>query len=107
MFHLVRRSNERPNVQFLLSPLTHGLGGDHSTSPRSDWDGAGTLLIRICRARGSWIWLRSTTGGPSVGRSECVLMTSAGRCSGGGISRVSGFAGLRAGRGPTVEVLGL
>ncbi|KAJ7430782.1 P-loop containing nucleoside triphosphate hydrolase protein [Mycena latifolia] len=29
MFHLVRRSNERPNVQFLLSPLTHGLGGDH------------------------------------------------------------------------------
>ncbi|KAJ7182392.1 P-loop containing nucleoside triphosphate hydrolase protein, partial [Mycena crocata] len=29
MFHLVRRSNERPNIQFLLSPLTHGLGGDH------------------------------------------------------------------------------
>ncbi|KAJ7903972.1 hypothetical protein B0H13DRAFT_2334986 [Mycena leptocephala] len=29
MFHLERRSNERPNVQFLLSPLTHGLGGDY------------------------------------------------------------------------------
>ncbi|KAK7028581.1 P-loop containing nucleoside triphosphate hydrolase protein [Favolaschia claudopus] len=28
MFHVVRRSNERPNIQFLLSPLTHGLGGD-------------------------------------------------------------------------------
>ena len=28
MFHLVRRSNERHNIQFLLSPLTHGLGGD-------------------------------------------------------------------------------
>ncbi|KAJ6506196.1 P-loop containing nucleoside triphosphate hydrolase protein [Mycena vitilis] len=28
MFHLVRRSNERPNIQFILSPLTHGLGGD-------------------------------------------------------------------------------
>ncbi|KAJ7754308.1 P-loop containing nucleoside triphosphate hydrolase protein [Mycena maculata] len=28
MFHLVRRSNERRNIQFLLSPLTHGLGGD-------------------------------------------------------------------------------
>ncbi|KAJ7251674.1 hypothetical protein C8J57DRAFT_1665991 [Mycena rebaudengoi] len=28
MFHLVRRSNERPNIRFSLSPLTHGLGGD-------------------------------------------------------------------------------
>jgi superfamily II DNA helicase RecQ len=28
MFHLVRRSNERHNIQFLLSSLTHGLGGD-------------------------------------------------------------------------------
>ncbi|KAJ7733723.1 P-loop containing nucleoside triphosphate hydrolase protein [Mycena maculata] len=28
MFHLVRRSNERRNIQFLLSPLTHGLGCD-------------------------------------------------------------------------------
>ncbi|KAJ7100131.1 hypothetical protein B0H15DRAFT_762852, partial [Mycena belliarum] len=27
MFHLVRRSNERPNVQFLLFTLTNGLGG--------------------------------------------------------------------------------
>ncbi|KAJ7602745.1 P-loop containing nucleoside triphosphate hydrolase protein [Mycena polygramma] len=26
MFHLYRRSNERTNVQFLLVPLTHGLG---------------------------------------------------------------------------------
>jgi superfamily II DNA helicase RecQ len=26
-FHLLRRSNERTNVQFLLYPLTHGLGG--------------------------------------------------------------------------------
>ncbi|KAK7016659.1 P-loop containing nucleoside triphosphate hydrolase protein [Favolaschia claudopus] len=28
MFLVVRRSNERPNIQFLLSPLSHGLGGD-------------------------------------------------------------------------------
>ncbi|KAJ6460258.1 P-loop containing nucleoside triphosphate hydrolase protein [Mycena sanguinolenta] len=28
MFHLLRRSNERTNIQFLITPLTHGLGGD-------------------------------------------------------------------------------
>ncbi|KAJ7795955.1 hypothetical protein B0H14DRAFT_3552674, partial [Mycena olivaceomarginata] len=28
MFHLSRRSNERPNVQFILRPLTHTLGGE-------------------------------------------------------------------------------
>ncbi|KAF7344820.1 ATP-dependent DNA helicase RecQ [Mycena venus] len=28
MFHLVQRSNERPSIQFSLSPHTHGLGGD-------------------------------------------------------------------------------
>ncbi|KAJ7113607.1 P-loop containing nucleoside triphosphate hydrolase protein, partial [Mycena epipterygia] len=28
MFHMYRRSNERPNVQFLLRPLTHTLGGE-------------------------------------------------------------------------------
>ncbi|KAJ6471023.1 P-loop containing nucleoside triphosphate hydrolase protein [Mycena sanguinolenta] len=28
MFHLYRRSNERKNVQFMLNPLTHSLGGD-------------------------------------------------------------------------------
>ncbi|KAJ7440396.1 hypothetical protein B0H11DRAFT_2099651 [Mycena galericulata] len=27
MFHLLRRSNERTNVQFLIEALTHGLGG--------------------------------------------------------------------------------
>ncbi|KAJ7458254.1 P-loop containing nucleoside triphosphate hydrolase protein, partial [Mycena latifolia] len=27
MFHMYRRSNERPNIQFLLRPLTHTLGG--------------------------------------------------------------------------------
>ncbi|KAJ7108583.1 P-loop containing nucleoside triphosphate hydrolase protein [Mycena epipterygia] len=27
MFYLLRRSNERTNIQFLLAPLTHGLGG--------------------------------------------------------------------------------
>ncbi|KAJ7685893.1 hypothetical protein B0H17DRAFT_940996 [Mycena rosella] len=27
MFHLLRRSNERTNIQFLITPLTHGLGG--------------------------------------------------------------------------------
>ncbi|KAK7015807.1 ATP-dependent DNA helicase RecQ [Favolaschia claudopus] len=26
-FHLLRRSNERTNVQFILAPLSHGLGG--------------------------------------------------------------------------------
>ncbi|KAF8147013.1 hypothetical protein K438DRAFT_2091114, partial [Mycena galopus ATCC 62051] len=27
MFHLLRCSNEHTNVQFILAPLTHGLGG--------------------------------------------------------------------------------
>ncbi|KAJ7464089.1 P-loop containing nucleoside triphosphate hydrolase protein [Mycena latifolia] len=27
VFHLLRRSNERTNIQFLIQPLTHGLGG--------------------------------------------------------------------------------
>ncbi|KAJ7187593.1 hypothetical protein GGX14DRAFT_338587, partial [Mycena pura] len=27
MFYTLRRSNERTNVQFLITPLTHGLGG--------------------------------------------------------------------------------
>ncbi|KAK0506699.1 hypothetical protein EDD18DRAFT_1375223, partial [Armillaria luteobubalina] len=27
-FHLIRRSNERPNIQFLMEPLEHGVSSD-------------------------------------------------------------------------------
>ncbi|KAJ7234399.1 hypothetical protein C8J57DRAFT_1040253, partial [Mycena rebaudengoi] len=26
-FHLIRRTNERPNIQFIIQILTHGLAG--------------------------------------------------------------------------------